>query len=116
MPVDRAEIRRLAADAEVVATIKTVDGYFNVIAARYRSGISSRKSHYWQQMKQGIFCLKDDGDDDDAPIVRKAVTPDERARARVMRAKLFAVRQHIRCVGRRQRSTNTGQSWVVPPG
>jgi hypothetical protein len=71
MPVD-PEIRRLAADPEVVATIKIIDRFFNNIASRYRSGISSRKSHYWQLMRRGIFCLKDVG------------------------AKLFAVRQYLR--------------------
>jgi hypothetical protein len=93
MPVD-PEIRRLAADPEVVATIKIIDRFFKLIASRYQSGVRSRKSHYWQLMRRGVFCLKDDGDDDDAPLVREAVTPDEQARARVIGTKLFAVRQH----------------------
>jgi hypothetical protein len=47
-------------------------------------------------LKQGRLRLKDDFDDDDSPFVQEAITPGQRARARAMGSKLFAVRQHLR--------------------
>jgi hypothetical protein len=51
---------------------------------------------FWRLLKQGRLRLKDDFDDDDSPFVQEAVTPGQRASAREIGAKLFAVRRHLR--------------------
>jgi hypothetical protein len=55
---------------------------------------------FWRMLKQGRLRLKDDFDDDDSPFVQEVVTPGQRARARVIGAKLFAIRQHLRRTAR----------------
>jgi hypothetical protein len=103
MPVDQ-KIRRLAADPEVVAAIKIIDCVFNNVAKgrdidMALAGVVTAEElieDYWRLMKRGILCLDDDGDDDDAPVIREANTPAEQARARLIGGKLFAVRQYLR--------------------
>jgi hypothetical protein len=58
----------------------------------------------WRMMKRGILRLEDDGDDQ---LIPEAVTPSQRARARVEGAKL-SVRQHLRRAARRQDAREPG--------
>jgi hypothetical protein len=97
------EIRRLAADPEVVAAIKIIDRYFELFAEQWDNDpvlaeITAEDliEGGWSLLKRGVLRLKDDGDDDDAPIVQAAVNPGQRARARRISSKLYAVRQHLR--------------------
>jgi hypothetical protein len=109
MPVDRSEIRRLAADAEVVATIRTIEGIFEFFAQRrsidpvLAANVTAQEivEDFWRKLKQGRLRLKDDFDDDDSPFVQEAVTPGQRAFARFIGAKLYAVRQHLRRMARK---------------
>jgi divalent metal cation (Fe/Co/Zn/Cd) transporter len=51
----------------------------------------------WKMLKRGILRLSDpEVDDDDVPFIQGAVTAGQRARARVVGVKLFAIRQHLR--------------------
>jgi hypothetical protein len=97
MPVDQ-EIRRLAADPEVVATIKTIDCFFKRLAEQCFVADTAEEviEDCWRLMKRGILRLYDPEVDDDDPFVQETVTPAERARARIIGARLFAIRQHIR--------------------
>jgi hypothetical protein len=121
MPVD-PEIRRLAANPEVTLAIKIIDGCFERTAEGMRKdaapGLAADTAEAiievcWELMRRGTLRLYDpEIDDDDDLFVQEAVTPGQRARARVMGAKLFAVRQQIRRTARRQQST-TGQLGVI---
>jgi hypothetical protein len=102
MPFD-PEIRRLAADPEVVAAIKIIDRYFQLYAEQRDNDpvlaeftAEGLVELCWRLLKRGILRFKDDGDDDDAPIVQLAVNPGQRARARLIGGTLYAVRQHLR--------------------
>jgi hypothetical protein len=114
MPVDQ-KIRRLAADPEVVAAVKIIDRYFEVFAEQRDNDPALAEvtaedfvEDCWTLLKRGILRLKDDGDDDDAPIVQWAVNPGQRSRARLIAGKLYAVRQHLHRTARRQPTGQTG--------
>jgi hypothetical protein len=119
MPVDPT-IRRLAADPEVVAAIKIIDRYFELFSkqrdndptldpALAKVTAEDFVEDCWSLLKRGILRLRDNGDDDDDPTVRMAVNPGQRARARPIGAKLFAVRQHLRRMARRQGRSKSGE-------
>jgi hypothetical protein len=103
MPVD-PEVRRLAADPEVIFAIRMIDCYFERIAARKDVGPVTAEATAeetietgWRLMKRGILRLHDpEVDDDDDPFIRGTVTSGQRDRARVVGAKLYAVRQYLR--------------------
>jgi hypothetical protein len=102
MPVDQT-IRRLAANPEVVLAIEIIDRFFEGMAERKGDDPALAKvtaqeviEDCWSLLKHGILRLKDDGDDDDDPIIQKTFTPGEAARARIVGSKLFAVRQYLR--------------------
>jgi hypothetical protein len=107
MPVD-PEIRRLATDPEIIAAIKIIDRYFELVAKQRDNDPELAEftaedlvEHCWNMLKLGILRFIDDGDDDDAPIVQLAVNPGQRSRARFVGGKLYAVRQHLRRTARR---------------
>jgi hypothetical protein len=97
------EIRWLAADPEVVATIKMIDRYFELSKQRdndptlypilAKVTVEEFVEDCWSLLKYGTLRLRDD---DDGPIIRMAVNRGERVRARLIGAKLFAVRQYLR--------------------
>ena len=103
MPVD-PEIRRLAADPEVIFAIRMIDCCFERIAARkdvapvtVEATAEEIIETGWRMMKRGILRLHDpEIDDDDDPFIQGSVTPGQHARARVVGAKLYAVRQYLR--------------------
>jgi hypothetical protein len=105
MPVD-LKIRRLAADPEVVAAIKMIDRYFELSKQRDNDSTlypilakvtaEDFVEDCWSLLKHGNLRLRDDGDNDDGPIIRVAMNRSERVRARLIGAKLFAVRQYLR--------------------
>ena len=102
MSVDRGEIRRLAQDPDAVAVIRMIEFCFERMAKREEAVLAADTAEAtiercWKMMKRGIMRLNDpEPDDDDDPFIQGAVTPGQRTRARVMGAKLFAVRQHLR--------------------
>jgi hypothetical protein len=108
MPTDPM-IRQLAADPDAIFTIRAIDCFFEFIAKEkdldpvFDAEITTEQmvEEFWKMMKRGFLRLMDDGDDDDAPLVTQTVTPAERAHARVVGAKLFAVRQRLRRAARR---------------
>ena len=75
MPIDPT-IRRLAADAEVVATMRIVDGILEFFAQRRNidpvvADIVTPQEmveEFWRMLKQGRLRLEDDFDDDDSPL------------------------------------------------
>jgi len=88
-------------DPEIVAAIKIVDRCFELFAKQRDSDpvlaeftAEGLVEHCWSLLKRGILRFKDDGDDDDAPLVHLAVNPGQRSRARLVGGKLYAVRQH----------------------
>jgi hypothetical protein len=107
MPVDPT-IRRLADDPDCALAIRAIDSFFAGLAERMDAepglGADTAESIIefgWKMMKRGLIRLygTDPGDDDDAddsPLVVECETPGQRSRARVMGAKLFAVRQRLR--------------------
>jgi hypothetical protein len=102
MPLD-PEIRRLAKDPEVVAAIKFIDRYFKLYAEQKDNDpvlaevtAENLVELCWSLLKRGVLRFKDDTDDDNTPIVQLAVNPSQRARARLIGGKLYAVRQHLR--------------------
>ena len=103
MPIDPT-IRQLAADPDVIFTIRAIDCFFKFAAKEkdldpaFDSEATTEKmvEELWKMMKRGFLRLMDGGDDDDAPLVQQTVTPAERAHARVIGATLFAVRQRLR--------------------
>jgi hypothetical protein len=103
MPVDQT-IRQLAADPDAIFTIRAIDCFFEFIAKGkdldrvFAAELTTEQmvEELWKMMKRGLLRLMDDGDDDDAPLIQETVTPAERAHARVIGAKLFAVRQRLR--------------------
>jgi hypothetical protein len=103
MPIDRSEIRRLAQDPDAIAVIRMIDLCFERMAKRKDAvpGLAADAAEAiiercWKMMKRGIMRLYDpEADDDDDPFIQGAVTPGQRARARVMGAKLYAVRQYL---------------------
>ena len=102
MPLD-PETRRLAADPEVVAAIRFIDRYFELYAEQRDNDpvlaeftAEDLIELCWSLLKRGILRFKDDGDDDDTPIIQLAVNPGQRARARLIGGTLYAVRQHLR--------------------
>jgi hypothetical protein len=120
MPVDRGEIRRLAKDPDAIAVIRMIDLFFERMA-KWREaepGLAADTAEAiiercWKMMKQGIMRLRDpEADDEDGPFIQGAVTPGQRARARVIGAKLFAVRQHLRRVARSQDAKEPGEPGV----
>jgi hypothetical protein len=104
MPVDRAEMRRLAKDPDAIAGIRMIDLFFELIAKRVDAepGCAADTAEAiiengWKMLKRGILRLSDpEVDDDDEPFIQGAVTAGQRARARVVGVKLFAIRQHLR--------------------
>ena len=102
MPIDPT-IRQLAADPDVIFTIRAIDCFFEFIAKQKDSMLATEVTteqmveEFWKMMKRGLLRLMDGGDDDDAPLVQQTVTLAERAHARVIGATLFAVRQRLRC-------------------
>jgi hypothetical protein len=80
VPVD-PEIRRLAADPEVIFTIRIIDCCFEGMARDTEPALSVELTaeeimeDCWRMMKRGLLRLVNDGDDDDAPIVQQTVTP-----------------------------------------
>jgi hypothetical protein len=101
MPVDPT-IRRLAADRDFALTIKMIDLFFEDVARQMDSQAADTVIEGgWNMMKRGIVRLYgtdagDDKDDDDPPLIVECTTPGQRARARVIGGKLFAMRQHLR--------------------
>jgi hypothetical protein len=103
MPVDQT-IRQLAADPDAIFTIRAIDCFFEFIAKEkdldrvFAAELTTEQivEELWKMMKRGLLRLMDDGDDDDAPLIQETVTSAERAHARVIGAKLFAVRQRLR--------------------
>ena len=103
MPIDPT-IRELAADPDVIFTIRAIDCFFEFAAKEkdvdpaFDAEVTTEQmvEEFWKMMKRGLLCLMDGGDDD-APLVQQTVTPAERAHARVIGATLFAVRQRLRC-------------------
>ena len=103
MPVD-PNIRQLAADPDVMFTIRAIDCFFDFVAKEkdldpaLDAEVTREQmvEELWSMMKRGALRLTD-GDDDDAPLVQQTLTSAERAHARVIGATLFAVRQHLRC-------------------
>jgi hypothetical protein len=99
MPIDQT-IRRLVRDPDALAVIRMIDLFFGGMAKR--NGLAADTvevivERCWKMMKRGIMGLSDpEADDDDDPFIQVAVTPGQRARARVMGAKLYAVRQYLR--------------------
>jgi hypothetical protein len=110
MPVDRAEMRRLAKDPDAVAGIRMIDLFFELMAKRVDAepGCAADTAEAiiengWKMLKRGILRLSDpEVDDDDEPFIQGAVTPGQRARARVVGAKLYAIRLHLRRAARRK--------------
>ena len=115
MPIDRGEIRRLAQDPDAVAVIRMIDLCFEHMAKQKDAvpGLAADTTEAtiercWKMMKRGIMRLNGpEADDDDDPFVQGAVTPGQRACARVMGAKLFAVRQHLRRTAQSQPTAST---------
>jgi hypothetical protein len=103
MPIDLT-IRQLAADPDVIFTIRAIDCFFEFAAKEkdldpaFDAEVTTEKmvEEFWKMMKRGLLRLMDGGDEDDAPLVLQTMTPTERARARVVGATLFAVRQRLR--------------------
>ena len=99
MPIDPT-IRRLVRDPDAIAVIRMIDLFFEGMAER--NGLAADTAEViiercWRMMKRGAMRLSDpEADDDDDPFIQVAVTPGQQARARVVGAKLFAVRQHLR--------------------
>ena len=114
MPVD-PEIRRLAADTEVVAAVNMVDSYFKLLTEQKdKDSVLAELTaddfveYCWSLLKRGILQFKDDGSDDDGPIFQLAMNPAQQTRARLIGGKLYAVRQHLRRTARRAlRSTGS---------
>jgi hypothetical protein len=109
MPVDRAEMRRLAKDPDAIAVIRMIDLIFERMARRMNTeyGLDTQEviEGCWRLMKRGILCLYDpEVDDDDEPLVQGAVTPDQRARARFVGTRLYAIRQYIRRAAQRKQA------------
>jgi hypothetical protein len=110
MPADRAEMRRLAKDPDVIVGIRMIDLFFELMAKRVdaepRCAADTAEAIIedgWKMLKRGILRLYDpEVDDDDEPFIQGAVTPGQRARARVVGAKLYAIRQHLRRAARRK--------------
>lgn len=104
MPVDRVETRRLAKDPDAIAAIRMIDLFFEIMAKRVDAepGCAADTAEAiiedgWKMLKRGILRLYDpEADDDDEPFIKGAVTPGQRARARLVGAKLYAIRQHLR--------------------
>jgi hypothetical protein len=101
MPVDRAEMRRLAKDPDAIAVVRMIDLIFERMAKRMDTeyGLDSQVviEGCWRLLKRGILRISDpEVDDDDEPVVQGAVTPGQRARARYVGARLYAIRQYIR--------------------
>ena len=98
MPIDPT-IRRLVRDPDAIAVIRMIDLFFEGMAER--NGLAADTAEViiercWKMMKRGIMRLSDpEAEDDDDPFIQVAVTPAQRARARVMGTKLFAVRQYL---------------------
>lgn len=109
MPIDPT-IRQLATDPDTIFTIRAIDCFFEFVAKRqdlrpvFVAEVTTEQmvEEFWKMMKRGLLRLMDDGDDDDAPLIQETVTPAERAHARVIGAKLFAVRQRLRRAARRR--------------
>jgi hypothetical protein len=99
MPVD-PDIRRLVRDPDALAVIRMIDLFFEGMAKRNALAVDRAEvtiERCWKMMKRGVVRLSDpEADDDDDPFIQVAVTPGQRARARAMGAKLFAVRQYLR--------------------
>jgi hypothetical protein len=51
-----------------------------------------------------------EADNDDDPFVQRTVTPGQQARARVIGAKLYAIRQRLRRAAQRRPTTKTAPS------
>ena len=110
MPIDPT-IRQLAADPDVIFTIRAIECFFEFAAKEkdldpaFDAEVTTEQmvEELWKMMKRGLLRLMDGGDDDDAPLVQQTVTLAERAHARVIGATLFAVRERLRCAA--QRST-----------
>jgi hypothetical protein len=108
MPVDRAEIRKLAADPSIALMIQIIELFFNKLYAESLRACpdelagetkEQKIEQYWQLLKEGALRLYDeDIDDEDANVVGifEAATPGQQERARVVGGKLFAVRQLMR--------------------
>jgi hypothetical protein len=98
MPVDPT-IRQLVRDPDALAVIRMIDLFFEDMARRNGLAADAAEAiieRCWKMMKRGIMRLYDpEADDDDDPFIQGAVTPGQRARARVMGAKLYAVRQYL---------------------
>jgi len=103
MPIDPT-IRRLVRDPDIILGVRMIDHFFKAIAElKEMAPVAAEATAEetietgWRMMKRGILRLYDpEIDDDDDPFIQGAITPGQRARARTMGAKLFAVRQHIR--------------------
>jgi hypothetical protein len=109
MPVDRAEMRRLAKDPDAIAVVRMIDLTFERMAKRMYTEYGLDRQEViegcWRLMKRGILCLYDpEVDDDDEPLVQGAVTPGQRARARFVGARLYAIRQYIRRAAQRKQA------------
>jgi len=98
MPIN-PKIRPLVNDPDALAVIRMIDLFFECTAKR--NGLAADTAEVtiercWKLMKRGIMRLSDpEADDDDDPFIQVAVTSAQRARARVMGTKLFAVRQYL---------------------
>jgi hypothetical protein len=115
VPIDPT-IRGLATDPDALFTIRAIDCFFEFIAKQKDSMLATEVTteqmveEFWKMMKRGLLRLADDEDDDDAPFVQETVTRAERAHARVIGAKLFAVRQRLRRAARRRRRLRSAVS------
>ena len=80
MPVD-PEIRKLAADPEVLLVIRIIDCFFDsMVEGKEKATAEQMIETCWRLLKRGVFRLYDEEvDDDDAPI-KGSLTPAERAR------------------------------------
>jgi hypothetical protein len=94
-------MRRLAKDPDAIAVVRMIDLIFERMAKRMDTeyGLDSQVviEGCWRLLKRGILRISDpEVDDDDEPVVQGAVTPGQRARARYVGARLYAIRQYIR--------------------
>jgi hypothetical protein len=102
--VARTEIRQLAEDPDIAFTIKAIDAFFCELPTKSLgvcpelAGKTAEEviENYWRLLKDGALRLYDPEVDDDVVIVAEAETPGQRARARHVGAKLWAIRQHLR--------------------
>jgi len=97
--VDRT-ISQWAADPEFVTFIKIIDCFFDELTAQAYPALvgktpEQRIEDYWLMLKQGTLRLRDPEIDDDDAFVVQTENPGQQARARVVGAKLYAIRRHL---------------------